>query len=282
MLRFVLISLSALSACLANTQSPLNLVTLTPAEADAIIAAEEQAKKERKAARLAELDDASVLSEGQGTLPDGRKVIVREVVPPEPVGASLVSDHEHRRMAEPESGAVATITPSVTAEQQAWVDQQAQLQTHKVLMLSCTVYDRSVAEVRWKFEGEDYLAYINANLSILPGILTVSTDADRYDYFLTISNTESGLLQQPLPSLPDFSNENSQYVLVEGDPAKAEATAGLEALLEYYDANLAELKVQHQRSEALSAARKRYKEANPEEKEDYLLQFWVPKKEAPR
>jgi len=55
-------------------------------------------------------------------------------------------------------------------------------------------------------------------------------------------------------------------------------SAGLETLLKHYDANLPELKVAHQRREALAAAQKRYNAKHPEEPEDFIMQFWVPER----
>lgn len=256
-------------ACGLAAAEPI-LATLSPAEADAIIAQREAAKTERKAARHAELNRARVLSEGETILPDGSKAIVREVAPPETAGAVL---------AQPESGHVATITPSFTPEQQAWMEAQAKLQTHKVLMLSCTVYDRSITEVRWKFEGEDYLAYTNADFNFLRGIMDVSTETDRYEFFFAVGNASSEQRKEPLPHLPDFSSSRSEYFLTLGDPAHNGATAGLEALLAHYDANLNKLRIAYQRSQALAAAQKRYDEQNPEEPEDFIFQFWVPEQE---
>ena len=130
MLRFssLLIFLAAFQMLDANEP-------LAPAEADAIIAAREAAKAERKAARKAELERAEIISEGQGVLPDGRKVIVREVVPPN-LPASTLTSHQ-------------PVPAGFTAEQLDLMGQQQQLQPHKVQMLSCTVYDRSLTQVLW-------------------------------------------------------------------------------------------------------------------------------------
>jgi len=241
---------------------------MAPAEADAIIARREAEQAERKANRLSELEKATVLSEGVDYLPDGRKVIIREVEPPENVEASL---------AKPVPGPEA-IAPVLTAEQLAWIEGQSDLRSHKVQMLSCTVYDRSITQVRWTHEGERYLAYTNADFNYLRGVMTVETETDRFDYFFGIGNSKSKYLKHPLPTLPAFSPDRSEYALVKGNPSNLAATAGLEALLAHYDANLDSLKIAHQRNEALTAAQKRYDEAHPEQPEDFILQFWVPEK----
>lgn len=260
MLRGLVISFTLISACFADTNE---LTLLSSTEADAIIAEREAAKAERKAARRAELEKAEVISEGEGILLDGRKVIVREVQPP-------------ARVASKEPISETLTAPSFTPEQLALNEQNKELQFHKVQMLSCTVYDRSVTEVRWKHDGENYLAFTNADFNYLRGIMTVKTETDRYDYFFGIGNASSDQLRQPLPTLPEFSSDHSEYVLVEGDSENYAATAGLEALLAHYDSNLPELKSAYERSQALAAAHKRYKAANPEAKEDFILQFWVP------
>lgn len=247
----------------ANESRPLS-----PAEADAIIAQREAAKAERKAARLAELEEAEVLSEGEDALPNGRKIIIREVRAPENIETPLAETSSDEASKRPEG----------IAEQLAWIKEQEKLQRHKVQMFSCTIYDREVTQVRWTHDDERYLAYTNADFNYLRGVTSVETKTDRYDYFMGIGNASSHQSRESLPPLPAFNSDRSEYALLEGDPANAAATAGLEALLGHYDANLDSLKIAHQRNEALTAAQKRYDEAHPEPKEDFILQFWLPEK----
>jgi len=266
-----LLAFAGLGFVEANESDPL-----APDEADAIIAQREAAKAERKAARIAELEKAEVLSQGEGTLPDGRKVILREVAPP--VGDSFLTGVDSvKPVAKPEPARMKT-EPEWTADQMAWIAAQEKLQSHKVQMLSCTVYDRNITRIRWTYEDERYLAHTNADFNYLRGVMSVDTKTDRYDYFMGIGNATSDQAREPLPDLPIFSPDRAEYVLVEGDPSNTSATAGLEALLAHYDANLDSLKIAYQRNEALSEARKRYKAAHPEEPENFILQFWVPEK----
>ena len=245
----------------------LNANFLSPAEADAIIEARESAKLERAAERLAELEKAEVLSEGQTILPDGRRVIVREVVPP-------VSGGSQASPAKP--------APAVeyTAEQLDRIKAQGQLRQDKVLMLSCTVYDGSLTELRWKHADEDYLAYTNANFNYLRGVMTVESETGRYDYFMGIGDAPVYQDRSFLPKLSAFEPDQIGFILTKGDPSKAEATAGLEALLAHYDTHLPALKVEHQRRLALTEAKKRYDAAHPKEPEPFVMQVWVPGKEA--
>ena len=79
-----------------------------------------------------------------------------------------------------------------------------------------------------------------------------------------------------IPLASELPTERGVYHLVQGDPSHEVALSGLTALLEYYDDNLEDLKVEYQRREALTAARKRYDAANSEELEPFLIQFWIP------
>jgi len=244
---------------------------LTSTEADAIVESEESAKESRKAALLAELSEAEVLSEGEVILPDSSKVIVREVAPPEVEPSTVDEQVVSSLPAESE-----VISADLLDWQEARAEEAA-LTRHKVLMLSCTVFDRSITRVQWNYEDEKYLAYTNADFNYLCGVHTVKTETDVFDYFMGIGDVSSeNANAEPLPDLSAFSAEESEYVLVEGSDAAPEAVAGLEALLAHYDANLEKLKVQYQRTLALSEARKRYKENNPKEPEDFIIQFWVP------
>ena len=81
---------------------------------------------------------------------------------------------------------------------------------------------------------------------------------------------------EPLPSLPAFSTEQSEYVLIEGDPDNQVALAGVEALIAHFDANEATLRVEHQRRGALASAQARYSSKHPDKPDDFIMQFWVP------
>lgn len=241
-----------------------NDATLSPSEADAIVALEESRKKARLASQLAKLEEAEALSEGEGTLSDGRAIIVREVAPPVPVTSPVV-----QLPTSPE--------PASSAKPQT----EEELKPYETLMFSATVYDREVTRLSWEHEGESYVAYTNADFNCLQSIMDVNTESDHFSYFIGIgdaSRIQNPYPQESIPALSAFVNDRSEYILQQGNPENIAATAGLEALLAYYDANLDTLKVDHQRNEALKNARQRYDERNPEEPEDFIMQFWVPEK----
>jgi hypothetical protein len=267
MFRFLKIII--LPACLLVVSGELS--ALTPAEADAIIMERELAKAESKAARKAELERAELISEGEATLPNGQKVIIREVKPPSP--AELTSSVKRTSKAG---------ISDVSAEQLAFYEARAKVQQRSQQMLSCTVYDRAITQLRWTHEGENYLAYTNADFNYLRSVSRVETESTQYNYFMGIGNVSSVNATEPLPDLPAFDSKVSQYYLAQGRADIPQATAGLEALLAYYDTHLDSLKIVYQRNEALAAAQKRYDAKHPAEKEEFILQFWVPKKGSKR
>jgi hypothetical protein len=248
---------------------------LSDTEADAIVQAQETAKAERQAARIAELEAATLKSEGRSILPNGQEVIIREVEPPQThptLGATFMPPVEVKQKEE--------LTPKQR-------DQLQELQTlaqkeHATQMLSATVYDREVTRVSWSHDSEPYVVFTNVDFNYLSGTHSVETETQDYTFFLGIGHASRANNPYPsevIPPSTTFSPDRSEYILAQGDPANAEATAGLEVLLAHYDAHLPELKIQLQRREALTAAKKRYDAANPKEPEPFIMQFWIPEKD---
>jgi hypothetical protein len=93
------------------------------------------------------------------------------------------------------------------------------------------------------------------------------------------STKDNPYANETVPHASNFSAARSEYTVMQGDPEHQAAFAGIEALLEHYDANLPELKIEHQRRQALTAARKRYDAKHPKETpEPFIMQFWIPEK----
>lgn len=276
--RFIFLAWLSLSLSVRGEE----LKPLTPAEADAIIEAREQATTARQEARLSELEKATVKSEGRGVLPGGQAVIIREVEPPANAGASFVNDPELVDAvtdAEPQPKQIdlSGLSSEQLAQFEAWQIQAEK--EHKVVMLSATVYDREVTRLSWQHDGGEYVAYTNADFNYLRGVHSVVTDTHDYSYFTGIgdaSRADNPYRNETVPSVAAFSEDRSEHLLLKGDPDNPDATAGLEALLAHYDANLKTLKIEFQRNQALAAAQKRYDAANPKEPEPFILQFWVP------
>ena len=240
---------------------------LSDSEADVIIADREKVKDERKTARIAELERAEVVSVGRGNLPNGQEVLVREVKPPVNIGATFMTPAEPKQ--------------DITPTQLAWMEQQQQIENHRVLMLSGTVYDRSVTRVSWTYESEQFVAYANADFNLLRGVMNVTTETDAYDFFMGIGDAtraNNPYHNESIPPISAFSPDRSEYILSKGSPVNLEAISGLNALLAYYYANLPALEVEFQRREALVAAQKRYDSKHPKVPEPFIMQFYIPER----
>lgn len=260
MLRFVTISIGLLLLThIASAQ------TLSDAEADAMIAAQERAKIERYEARMAELEKAEVISEGRNVMPNGQEVIVREVRP------------SAKEVEQPKDTPIAQQTTPTPEQIAAWQAKAGKLT--EALMLSATVYDRKVTRVSWRYKTEEFIAYSNADFNYLSGVHTVETDTHRISFFMGIGNSTLETNPYPRETIPlpsAFASDSSEYILTKGDTNNEAALRGLTALLAHYDENLTDLKVAYQRRNALNAAQKRYENANPKEPEPFIIQFRVP------
>ena len=249
------VSLSVLSA--AGGLQPL-----TEAEADAIVLAEATAEAAKKAALRAKLDSADILSEGETVLPNGQRVIVREVRPPEPVEAAEPATEP--KFTEP------------TPEQLA-AFRQAQAKAFHTLHLSIRAYE-SASYIRWRYADADYAIWSPIQSRHLSGIVSIDSQSDSYLVMMGIGPAaDEGQPPAGLSELPIGS-----YLVAEGDPENSAAFAGIETVIDFYTANAESLQVQAQRRTALSAARKRYEAAHPKSDvpEDFVFQFWIPEQEA--
>ncbi|MEM7789841.1 MAG: hypothetical protein AAF546_00435 [Verrucomicrobiota bacterium] len=249
---------SCLAICIITTaycgQSLHHYNTLSDAEADAIILAEVASKAAEESARLAELNQAEILSEG--VLEDnGRRIIIRQVTPPE---------------AEPDSTALPALSPAPSADLSA-----LPAKARRSLFLSATVYDRALTYLRWEDAGEAYEGWSNVDFNYLGGVADLETDQANYTLFMALGNlsTENGP-EGTLPGRPVFPEDEADFVLTLGDPANLETLQGIEAVLAYYEANEESLQIAYQRREALQAARERYAAAHPEEPKDLIFQYW--------
>ena len=81
--------------------------------------------------------------------------------------------------------------------------------------------------------------------------------------------------QIEIPDMSVFTPGRSEYLIEAGEQAEDPAAyAAIDALHAYYEAHREELAVKRQRREALQAARERYKQANPEQPRDTVINFW--------
>lgn len=234
------------------------LLPLSPAEADAIIEKQFSRKAEEKAAKLARVSNVKAFTEARHVDAKGRTIIIRDVERPTVV-PPVVAEQVQREGSSP--------LPSPK-----WAKPTKK---HRSLALSATVHDKQATHLRWIHNGHPYEAWSNVDFNYLRPVTGIETKFDSFTIFkgigdLTTPEEENSLIPNSLPSLSD---KGPLYMMVDQHKASKEATAALDALLDYYADTEAELKVKHQRHEALATARKRFLEANPPKPETLHINF---------
>jgi len=175
----------------------------------------------------------------------------------------------------------------LTAEQQRREAKKAE-----TLLVTATVYDHRITELRWQQDGRERRAWSSIDFNHLADVTEIETAGTIYQLLLALANltsaeveannraiAEQGLpakLMTQLPPPEQFLADRSSYSLVEAPtgPAPAEVTALLEALHTYYDAHRASLIEQSTKFAAETAARAeaaRLKAAQPKRT---VIQFW--------
>jgi hypothetical protein len=237
---------------------------MSDSEFDAIVKARAEAEAERKALRNEELNGATVNTEERSVLANGRIAIIREIQAPRRFGSSRKPGQAAMQKAEP--------LPEQMKEWQTLADKK-----HVSLMLSATVYNRAMTRISWHHDSEEFVAFTNADFHYLSGIYSLETEDNCFMIFMGVGDANAQhnpYHDEVLPSASVFSDESSEYAVIRGDLEHSKAFDGIEALLDHYDANLPELKIEYQQRRALSAAQKRYDAKHPNEPETLILNFW--------
>lgn len=256
---------------------------LSEREADAIVQERAEAKEQREAERLARLTSRvnfRVLERKEVDLGE-RKIIMNRVAPPvlqaQPV----------------EEVRVETERPQLSEAEIQEMMRRYQEKEHRTIMLSATVYDRQFTELRWTYEGEQFLAYSSIDFNFMRGVTDFETDDAFYFFFLGIGNEDTetieernrlakeqgweGYVETQIPEPPAFTPGRAEYAIVSDDPTtikRDEVFDPIDALHAYFEQNERRLRIEYQRTEALNEARKRYEAANPEEPKDTVINFW--------
>lgn len=165
----------------------------------------------------------------------------------------------------------------------------------ELLILSATVYDHEVTELRCFASGHDFRAYSNIDFNWFCGTSEVETDDTVYELIFGVGNqtrqsvdamnlyaTGKGLpekFQRQIPPLSQFSGTRAEYVL-EDTPKELppeEALKGLDALHVYYDTNrqqLAENYARYQKEQAAHDAQVKFAKEHPTAVPDTVVNFW--------
>ena len=170
----------------------------------------------------------------------------------------------------------------------------------EVLMISATVYDRQVTELRWQAGNREYRAWSNIDFNYLAGQGEIETGDCVYLLIMGLGNetresvaewnrlapewerfaAAQGLADQweikTVPDLAKFPAGRSTYLLT-GDSPADDSLAALDALHRYYDANRIRLIADYAKRETERTAREQWLKEHPPAPQDTVINFW-PKK----
>ncbi len=247
---------------------------LTPTEADAIVRQQMAEKEQQRQAKMDELESATVIESFEADLGD-RKVIFNRVMP------SATTD----RVAKARQ---AQASPTSAQFEAQTFPQQEAAKAEETLFLSATVYSDGVSQLLWTHEGVNYQAFANVDFRYLEGIASIETAETRYGVILSVSGKREVAATSPShetapqsaspwrPGMSDFSAGGVEYLVVSDDEAILEndaAFGAIDALLLYYQENETELRVDYQKREAIRQAKDRYRQANPSQAQDTIINF---------
>ena len=260
-LLFILCVLAALP-CTGQEQTVASPLTST--EADAIVRQQMAEKEQQRQAKVAELESATVIESFEANLGD-RKVIFNRVVP---------------EICPAKTKAASTLkaSPALTEAEIAQLPQQTDAKESVSTFLSATVFEGpgpfTVSELRWQYQGKEYVAYANVDFRYFQGLAEFVTDSAHYSVFLsagTGTRTDSGPW---VPGAESFSGEGIEYLVLEDQMSGDGSAYGLiDAMLSYYAQHEPEMIVAYQRTEALREAQARYDAANPPQPQDTIINF---------
>jgi len=182
------------------------------------------------------------------------------------------------------------VVESLSLAESAAAEARAQKKS-AVLMLSATVYDRQVTELRWSANGREYRAWSNSDFNLLAGQGEIETEACVYSLLMGLGNeTRESVAEwnrlaaaaqrladswetKTVPDLSKFPVGRSTYLL-SGDAPADDSLAALDALHRYYDAHRLRLVADYEKRKATTAAREQWLKEHPPMPENTVINFW--------
>jgi hypothetical protein len=208
---------------------------------------------------------------------DGRTItyqrVVPPVLPPKPAATPAPAMDPAQALA-------------LTAERQ-----RRAAKKFETLVLTATVYERRVTELRWHQQGREYRAWSNIDFNHLAGVSELETADHIYQLLFAVTNqtaaqvealnrsiTARGLpasVLKPLPPNIVWNPERAEYQLMpEAAAVPAEVTTFLDTLHTYYDANRQSLAALAIERAAEQAARAQWLKDHPPQPKDTIVRFW--------
>ena len=170
----------------------------------------------------------------------------------------------------------------------------------EALMISATVYDRQVTELRWQAGGRQYRAWSSIDFNYLAGQGEIETEDCIYFLIMGLGNetrasvadwnafapewqrlaAAEGLAgsweTKSVPDLAKFPAGRFTYLL-SGEAPADDSLAALDALHRYFDANRLRLIADYEKRTAERTAREQWLKEHPSVQQDTIINFW-PKK----
>ncbi len=137
---------------------------------------------------------------------------------------------------------VVPVAPARVAAQTAVaaVEESAEpVKKSEVLLLSATVFERKVTELRWTVGGRQFRAWSNVDFNVFTGVTQVESEDTIFSVMLALDNQSaadaatSGELPKDFPAAGRFAKP-AAYFVEQGVEAPAESLAGLDALHVYF------------------------------------------------
>lgn len=220
--------------------------------------------------------NVQVIEGVQVKLPD-RSVFYQRVVPPTP--------------STPLAPTLSAPKPFSPAERAA--AEARDKKKFETLMISATVYDRRVTELRWFVGDHEYSAWSNIDFNYLSGQGEIETEDTVYGLIMGIGDDTAESItaanqravldglkwHKALPPTDRLSSTRAEYLIEGSNDSKPppEALAPMDALHAYYDANRKRLADEYEQREAAQLAREQWIKEHPPVPKDTVINFW-PKK----
>lgn len=129
----------------------------------------------------------------------------------------------------------------------------------RTVMVTAKVVDHQVSETLWRGpKGETQTHIFDGDFTLLEGVQTFAHDNILWTVFVIAENVDASVSPDVLSTLT----------------ANQALDPGLDALLTYYRANEEELRRTKARNKLLNEARQAWRNANPPEPEDTIINFW--------
>ena len=199
-----------------------------------------------------------------------RSIIYQRVAPPSPPPARPAAPVPPAKALSPAERAAAETRASKKFE---------------VLMISATVYDHRMSELRWTVGGHEYRAWNNIDFNHLAALREIETGDSVYYLMMAIGNESAEAVEaanekrKEMPPAERFSSKRSEYLLAgsEKETPPPEALAPMDALHTYYDANRERLAEESIQRETERTTREQWEKDHPPSPKDTVINFW-PKK----